>query len=504
MKNSREDQHFQQDIERIKLNDPQLTSIVFDFQNSVSRSRLRSLADSLRRNEHMCQITLENNTTRTDYRLRTDHVSALEEVMIHHQSALNTVEVNMDFASPVSALEFGKLIRRSEIVDLDVSASPGVQDTTDIIKALVHGLATPPQDELHSECGLTKLALSHFDMNRDAIDALCSYVIHHKQSGINFLDLRCNNFTIRGDLLGEALFGPKSCLENLVLGGRRDFLLGDLDSSFFSKLAFNTTLDTLLLVSMGCFPTYQAAGLADALSRNTTLQELHIEHNDMNSQELMALTPLFQQNKSLQRLSLVGNNIGDLEAISFATALCDNSAATNLNHLALNDNCIGELGTEALAQMMCKCKTLKSLNLINNELDDMGAMNIAEAISQSSTIEEVCLDDNSNIGIEGEEALMRSLRRNMSLKRFSMTNHENDDDRIFDINLEIDDCMRMNKMVKKLTAPGCDKITSPALFCDKLAFLTTADSDQQAKEQVGKVFSVLRARLDILVGHIPS
>jgi len=255
---------------------------------------------------------------------------------------------------------------------------------------------------------------------------------------------------------------------------------------------------------MGCFPTYQAAGLADALSRNTTLQELHIEHNDMNSQELMALTPLFQQNKSLQRLSLIGNNIGDLEAISFATALCDNSAATNLNHLALNDNCIGKLGTEALAQMMCKCKTLKSLNLINNELDDMGAMNIAEAISQSSTIEEVCLDDNSNIGIEGEEALMRSLRRNMSLKRFSMTNHENDDDRIFDITLEIDDCMRMNKMVKKLTAPGCDKITSPALFCDKLAFLTTADSDQQAKEQVGKVFSVLRARLDILVGHIPS
>jgi Leucine-rich repeat (LRR) protein len=503
MQNS-SDQHFQHDIERIKLNDPHVTSIVFDFQNSVSRSRLRSLADSLQRNAHMCQITLVNITERTEYPLRTDHVFALEELLTHHHSALNTVEVNMDFASPVAALEFGKLIRRSEILDLDVSASPGVQDTSDIIKALAQGLATPPQDEPYSECFLTKLALSQFDMNRDAIDALCSHVIHHKESGINFVDLRCNNFTIRGDLLGEALFGPKSCLENLVLGGgRQKFLLGDLKSSLFSKLAFNNTLDTLLLVEMGHFPTQQVAALADALSRNTTLQELHIAHNNMKEEELMALVPVFQQNTSLQRLSLIGNNIGDIEAVSFGMALCKNSAATNLNHLALSDNCIGELGIEALAEMMCQCKTLKSLNLTNNEIDDTGAMIIAEAIGQSNTIEEVCLDNNNNIGIEGEEALLQSLRRNIALQRFSMTNHENDQDRILDINLEIDDCMRMNKMVNKLTTPGCNQVSSPAIFCDNLAYLTTADSDEKAHEQLGKVFSVLQGRLDTILGNLP-
>ena len=84
-----------------------------------------------------------------------------------------------------------------------------------------------------------------------------------------------------------------------------------------------------------------------------------------------------------------------------------------------------------------------------------------------------------------------------------MTNHENDQDRILDINLEIDDCMRMNKMVNKLTTPGCNQVSSPAIFCGNLAYLTTADSDEKAKEQLGKVFSVLQGQLDTILGNLP-
>eukprot|EP00978_Attheya_sp_CCMP212_P009576 scaffold22712_cov65-Attheya_sp.AAC.1 len=505
------DLNFQRDIARVKHNDPNLTSFLFDFQNTVGRSRLRSLAHALRSNDHISQITFINTTPKdqsSDYRLRTDHVSALEEaLLINHHCALQTIEVNMDFASPVAAKEFGKLIcRGSGIENLHVSASSGIDDSTVIIEALAQGLAlaTPPEeDEFDSECGLTKLKLSHFDLDRDAINVLCSNIIHQEQSRIKFVDLSGNNFLVRGDLLGEALFGSKSCLETVALGKNEEFWLGMFDPSFFSKLARNTTLDTLLLVDMGYFSTRQASALADALCHNTTLQELHIEDNAMNEAKLLALTPIFRHNTSLERVSLVGNNIGDLEAISFAEAMCDNSAATNLNHLALNENCIGEFGAEALAEILLECKTMKSLSLTNNDIDDLGAMHIADAISQSRTIEEIHLDENSNIGIEGEEALLRSLRRNMSLQRFSMMNDKNDADRTLEVNDEIDKCLRMNKLAKKLMKPDWDKPIPPALFCDKLAFLTTCDRDHEAKGQVGKVFSVLRARMDILVSHMP-
>jgi Ran GTPase-activating protein (RanGAP) involved in mRNA processing and transport len=505
------DLKFQRDIARVKHNDPNLTSFLFDFQNSVGRPRLRLLADALRSNDdHISHITFVNTTPKdqsSDYRLRTDHVSALEEaLLINHHCALQTIEVKMDFASTVAAMEFGKLIRRGNGIDnLHVSASSGIDDSTVIIEALAHGLATPPEeDEFDSEGGLTKLKLSHFDLDRDAIDVLCFNIVHQEESRIKFVDLSGNNFTVRGDLLGEALFGSKSCLETVAIGKNEEFWLGMFDPSFFSKLAYNTTLDTLLLVDMGYFSTRQAAALADALCHNTTLQELHIEDNAMNEVELLALTPIFRHNTSLERFSLVGNNIGDLEAISFAEAMCDNSAATNLNYLALNENCIGEFGAEALAEMLRECKTMKSLSLTNNEIDDLGAMHIANAISQSRTIEEIHLDENINIGIEGEEALLRSLRRNMSLQRFSMRNDENHADRTLEVNDEIDKCLRMNKLAKKLIKPDWDKPIPPALFCDRLAFLTTSDKDHEAKGQVGKVFSVLRARMDILVSHMPS
>eukprot|EP00550_Attheya_septentrionalis_P002043 CAMPEP_0198290400 /NCGR_PEP_ID=MMETSP1449-20131203/8290_1 /TAXON_ID=420275 /ORGANISM="Attheya septentrionalis, Strain CCMP2084" /LENGTH=512 /DNA_ID=CAMNT_0043988905 /DNA_START=49 /DNA_END=1587 /DNA_ORIENTATION=+ len=495
------DPEFDNDVERASHNDPTLTSVVFDFRNTVGRTRLRILADALRGNTNVTRIVIKAKESR-DYRMRCDHVSALAQLFRSDRCmAIKVLRLKMDFETPNAAFEFGKLFcdKKCGIEGLHVSASFRMDAKSSILESLAQGLSfTSDTDNTEYQQGsLTRIKLSRFDLDRESIDMLCSYIIHNKEASIKYVDLRRNTILMKADLFGEAMFGPNSCLETIALGKRESFFEDIGDSSFFSMLEYNSVLDTLLLIDLGHFPVARAAELASVLCRNTTIQELHIECNDMDEDALLALAPIFRHNTSLERFSLQGNHIGDLETIGFASALCDNSAGTHLIHLALDDNEIGDSGAEALSAVLLECKTIKTLCLSHNEIGDYGATCIAEAIAKSDTIEELSIDNNS-ISANGHKVLVQSLYRNISLKQVNLGLEVVDEDDLIVSKMkeEVDECIRLNKIANEMMKHPRDvESSSPALFREKLSELA------QNKNHISKVFAVMRERVEIVIHH---
>ncbi|KAJ1549942.1 hypothetical protein HK096_009572, partial [Nowakowskiella sp. JEL0078] len=131
-------------------------------------------------------------------------------------------------------------------------------------------------------------------------------------------------------------------------------------------------------------------------------------------QDIIPFSIALRSSLSIQLLDLYDNNLGDLGALAIAEALNWN---TSLEILYLSTNNIGPEGTKAISKSLCvnKALRLKVISLGNNNIGILGAKAFSEVLGENSSLQAVYLYSN-NIGAEGTKAICNSLSVNMSLK----------------------------------------------------------------------------------------
>ncbi|KAF9541901.1 hypothetical protein EC957_002606 [Mortierella hygrophila] len=89
-------------------------------------------------------------------------------------------------------------------------------------------------------------------------------------------------------------------------------------------------------------------------------------------------------------------------------------ANSTLTTLDLEDNSIGDYGTQALSEALKTNSTLTTLNLRDNSIRDTGAQALSEALKTNSTLTALDLEDNL-IEDNGAQALSEALRANSTV-----------------------------------------------------------------------------------------
>ena len=128
-----------------------------------------------------------------------------------------------------------------------------------------------------------------------------------------------------------------------------------------------------------------------------------------NHELLKPLLAILQRNRIVTSLNLVRNQIQAEGAIQLAEALKVNNALTSLN---LYDNQIQDGGAIQLAQALKVNNTLTSLDLEYNEIQDEGAIQLAEALKVNNTLTSLYLGGNQ-IKDGGAIQLVAPLRINL-------------------------------------------------------------------------------------------
>ncbi|KAI1314832.1 T-complex-associated testis-expressed protein 1 [Mortierella claussenii] len=202
--------------------------------------------------------------------------------------------------------------------------------------------------------------------------------------------------------------------------------------------------------------------LADALDKNTTLQELNLARNKLTDQDIEVLCKtLSQSNKTLQKLDLCLNSFTELGTRSVAALLASQNQAEQggLTEIDLSDNEVTEEGGRAIGQALESNQVLQRLRmsscmdpplpveeddgdkiqwdddiqLLNKQLTSEQEQeirtdgdNVLETIAQSlranSTLQELWMDY-CNISSIGASLLADALRHNQGLTTIRMRNN---------------------------------------------------------------------------------
>lgn len=139
--------------------------------------------------------------------------------------------------------------------------------------------------------------------------------------------------------------------------------------------------------------------LCGALSSHASLLWLDLANNSFGTKAITALTSLLIQNGSddeskskqssrLAGLTMTSCGVTDDDAARLATALRHN---TTLEHLHLSENCIQDRGIQLFAAELRNFKTLKTLDLFQNEFN-AGAKYLLEALQTNVELNHLLMD----------------------------------------------------------------------------------------------------------------
>jgi Ran GTPase-activating protein (RanGAP) involved in mRNA processing and transport len=227
------------------------------------------------------------------------------------------------------------------------------------------------------------------------------------------------------DSLGKIL-ASNACLREFRL---TDFILPSCMMSVAEGLLDNSTLCTLDLTgSIWGDKQATASALAVGLRGNQGLRTLNISRCDLHDSQLEVLIMALSRHFSLLWLDLANNSFGtkamsaltsllvpngdddesnskpstrlagltmtscgvtDDVAVRLATALRHN---TTLEHLHLSENCITDRGIQLFAAELRNLKTLKTLDLFQNEFSAAGAKYLLEALETNVELNHLLVD----------------------------------------------------------------------------------------------------------------
>ncbi|XP_013209973.1 leucine-rich repeat-containing protein 74A [Microtus ochrogaster] len=152
--------------------------------------------------------------------------------------------------------------------------------------------------------------------------------------------------------------------------------------------------------------------LMEMLHENYYLQELNMSDNDLGLEGARIISDFLQENNSsLWKLKLSGNNFKEESAALLCQALSSNYRIRSLN---LSHNQFSDVAGEHLGQMLALNVGLQSLNLSWNHFHIRGAVALCNGLRSNVTLKKLDVSMNG-FGNEGALALGDVLRLNSCL-----------------------------------------------------------------------------------------
>ncbi|CAF3345790.1 unnamed protein product [Rotaria socialis] len=142
---------------------------------------------------------------------------------------------------------------------------------------------------------------------------------------------------------------------------------------------------------------------------------LDLSANHIRSEGASALANVLATNPILEKLYLDHNCVSDMGAQQLAQAISANN--TNLRVLLLGSNCITYEGAQHLAEMLKTNRTLNRLYLFDNNIGDRGIQLLAQALTlHNRTVTHIDLNGNTLESDLTVDFLVDMLKSNQSLK----------------------------------------------------------------------------------------
>ena len=209
-------------------------------------------------------------------------------------------------------------------------------------------------------------------------------------------------------LLG--ICGEESCtlkrlvLRNCSLSG---FLDGDNDEDNRNMNTVGTVRDSLvrskslqvLDVSRNAIQDSDIAGIADIIRRNNVLTSLDLSETELDQEGLDVLTGALRTNTILHVLRLA-DAFGYVEPDFSSLAMALLSPGCGIQRLDLEDTGLQDESMQCLGDALRTNTSLLWLNLGKNNLraGDVGIRHLAESLTVNTTLKELILSDNAELG----------------------------------------------------------------------------------------------------------
>ena len=188
--------------------------------------------------------------------------------------------------------------------------------------------------------------------------------------------------------------------------------IGDAGAASLSELLI--TNSSIEIVYLGCngITADGAESLAAALSQNTNVHGLWLKRNPIGDRGVEAIARLLRRNHAIRVLDLVNTGIG-LRGIQ---SLCHvlKYEKCSIERLYLGGNSLDEESAAELALMLRHNNRLQSLLLNVGCLGDHGTNAIAEGLKENTTLRELGLASNG-VTARGSACLMSALTSHPSL-----------------------------------------------------------------------------------------
>ena len=259
------------------------------------------------------------------------------------------------------------------------------------------------------------LLLDNTEIGEPDCEALCELL--KSSHSLQYLDIDQNNLSSESAASIITGLSHNSSLTTLYISNSH-FSMANVDSLASDSVLKDHSKCTLtVLILRDCHISSEGAvKLAAALCKNTTLNDLDLSHNPIGEhvEGVTAVAKMLVENKTLTELYLQDCHISSEGAVELAAALWKNST---LNDLNLDHNPIGEHveGMTAVAKMLVENKTVTKLHLWDCHISSEGAVKLAAALCKNSTLKRLNLNHNP-IGVKGASSMSDMLQHNTSLE----------------------------------------------------------------------------------------
>ena len=234
---------------------------------------------------------------------------------------------------------------------------------------------------------------------------LHSLLSHHDNSySSEFgLNLGYNNITDKSSSLIASLLSSNYPITKLHVGNNK---LSSSTDIIFKSLHHNTVLTELLLVRTSLRSSDMQL-LGQMLTSNNSLSVINISYNDIRPDGCQYLADC--RNISLNKLIMRGCKLGVSGADKIGIMLCHSS----ITSVDLSWNSIGDVGVEKLVEHVKSNKTIKHLNLCDNDITSNGASHLRKLFSLNhTTVNSIQLGYNP-LKDEGVDLILQSITINM-------------------------------------------------------------------------------------------
>ncbi len=261
--------------------------------------------------------------------------------------------------------------------------------------------------------GLRELLLSANDIGNNGAEAVAR-LISRESNSLQIVRLDINRIRATGfKALGTAVArrGRVRHLDLATNFAKPDAVVG-LVQSFSSAGPLSLCSLNLGRNSMG---EEGAGAISEALQRGAKVHNLNLKHNDVPLEGITALALALSSplSSGLRELDLSENDVYDAAAEKLGDMLCANRILTELR---LDMNMIGDRGAERIADALKgKNRTLRRLSLLGNKIGVHGAKAFGTMLAQNNMLLMLNMSANRVLD-QGAEYLGNALCHNTGLE----------------------------------------------------------------------------------------